>query len=123
VRAVIFELEDCTGFLSLSIHNFNFVFCVSTMPCKDGEEAMNARDAEPPCTPPRPTGNGGPDHSESDSQMDSENDSDEDLQASKKKRKYRGSREYTLMKRWVTGDKAEMDSEDIKLELFELARD
>ncbi len=99
------------------------------MPCKDGEETMNARDAEPPCTPPRPTGNGGPDHSESDSQMDSENDSDEDLQASKKKRKNRGSREYTLMKRWVTGvwrqsrESPEMDSEDIKLELFELARD
>jgi hypothetical protein len=27
------------------------------------------------------------------------------------------------MKRWVTGEKAEMDSEDIELELFELARD
>ena len=74
------------------------------MPCKDGEEAMNIRDAQPPCTPPRPTGNGGAGHSESDGQMDSENDSDEDLQDSKKKRKYRGSREYTLMKRWVTGD-------------------
>ena len=54
-----------------------FVFCVSTMPCKDGEEAMNARDEEPPCTPPRPTDNGGAGHSESDAQMDSENDSDE----------------------------------------------
>ncbi len=55
--------------------------------------------------------------------MNSENDSDEDLQDSKKKRKYRSSREYTLMKRWVTGDKAEMDSEYIERELFELARD
>ena len=27
------------------------------------------------------------------------------------------------MKRWVTGEKAEMDSEDIERELFELARD
>jgi hypothetical protein len=107
-------------------HNFSFEFCVSTMPCKDGEEAMNARDTQPPCTPQRPTGNGGADHSESDGQMNSENDSDEDLKASKKKRKYRGSREYTLMKRWVTGDKAEMDLEDIEREtreLFELARD
>jgi hypothetical protein len=93
------------------------------MPCKDGEEAMNARDKEPPCTPPRPTGNGGADYSESDDQMDSENESDEDLQASKKKRKYHGSREYTLMKRWATGEKAKMDSEDIERGLFELARD
>ena len=84
---------------------------------------MNAPDADPPCTPPRPTGNGGASHSESDGQMDSENDSDGDLQDSKKKRKYRGSREYTLMKRWVTGDKAEMDPDDIERELFELARD
>jgi hypothetical protein len=119
-RAVIFKLEDCTGSLSHSYHNFNFVFCVSTMPCKDGDEAMNSRDAEPPCTR-----NCGADHSESDGQMDSENhdDSDEDLQASKKKQKYRGRREFTLMKRWVTGGKAEKDSEDIERGLFELARD
>jgi hypothetical protein len=56
------------------------------MPCKDGEEAMNARDEDPPCTPPRPTSNGGAGHSKSVGQMDSDNDSDEDLQASKKKR-------------------------------------
>jgi hypothetical protein len=42
--AIILKLEDCTGTLNLSSHNFNFVFCVSTMPCKEGEEAMNARD-------------------------------------------------------------------------------
>ena len=83
------------------------------MPCKDGEEAMNARDKEPPCTPPRPTGNGGASYSESVGQMDSDEDSDEDLQASKKKIKYCGKREFTLMKRWVTGEKAEMESEDI----------
>ncbi len=57
------------------------------MPCKDGEEAKNARDAEPPCTPPRPTDNGGAGHSESDDQMNSENDSDEDQQDGDKKRK------------------------------------
>jgi hypothetical protein len=93
------------------------------MPCKDGEEAMNALDKHPPCTPPRPTGNGGAGHCESDGQMDSENDSDDDLQASKKKSKYCCRRDLTFMKRWVTGEKAEMDSEDIERELFELARD
>jgi hypothetical protein len=47
----------------------------------------------------------------------------EDLQASKKKRKYCCRREFTFMKRWVTGEKAGMDSEDIERELFELAHD
>jgi hypothetical protein len=55
--------------------------------------------------------------------MDSEKESDEDLHDGKKKRKYSGYKEYTLMKRWVTGEKAEMESEDIERELFELARD
>jgi hypothetical protein len=82
---------------------------------------MNARDEEPPCTPPRPTGNGRAGHSESDGQMDSENDSDEDQQD--KKRKWNGMKVFTLMKRWVTGEKAEMESENIERELFELARD
>jgi hypothetical protein len=58
------------------------------MPCKDGEEATNARDEKPPCAPPRPTGNAEAGDSESDGQMDSDNDSDEDLQASEKKRKW-----------------------------------
>jgi hypothetical protein len=31
--------------------------------------------------------------------------------------------DFTLMKRWVTGQKAEMDSEDIERGLFKLARD
>ncbi len=86
------------------------------MPCKDGEEAMNARDTEPPCTPPRPTDNGGAGHSESDAQMDSENDSDEDQQDGDKKRKWNGRREFTLMKAHeamgdgsFSGEKAERD--------------
>jgi hypothetical protein len=93
------------------------------MPCKDGEEALNALDELSPCTPQRPTVNSWAGHSESDGQMDSKSDSDEDLQTSKKKRKYCGRREFTLMKRWVTGKKAEMDSEDNERELFELARE
>ncbi len=31
--------------------------------------------------------------------------------------------EWTLMKRWLTGQKAEMEQEDIDRELFELARE
>jgi hypothetical protein len=93
------------------------------MPCKDGEKVMDACDEYPPCTPPIPTGNGGAGHSKSVGKMDSDNDSDEDLQASKEKRKYCCRRELMLMKQWVTGEKIEMDSEDIEQELFELACD
>ncbi len=93
------------------------------MPSKDGEEAMNARDEEPPCTPPRPTGNGGGGRSLSVGQMNSDEESDADLQDGKKKRKWNDRREFTLIKRWVTGEKAEMDSEDIEQEIFELVRD
>jgi hypothetical protein len=67
------------------------------MPCKDGEEAMNALDEEPPCTPPRPTGDGGAGKSESDGKMDSDEVSNEDLPASKKRRRYCDYREFTLM--------------------------
>jgi hypothetical protein len=63
---------------------------------------MNARDEEPPCTPPRTTGIAGAGGSESDGQMDSDNESDEELQASKKRRKWFGRREFTLIKLWVT---------------------
>jgi hypothetical protein len=57
--------------------------------------------------------------------MNFDEESDEDLQDGKKKsrRKWNGKREFTLIKRWVTGEKAEMDSEDIRRELFGLARD
>ena len=48
------------------------------MPCDDDEVDMNAPDAEPPCTPPKPTGNGGAVRVDPDGQMNSDSeDSDE----------------------------------------------
>ena len=44
-------------------------------------------------------------------------------QDGKMTRKWNGRREFTLIKRWVTGEKANMDSEDIEWAFFELARD
>ena len=67
------------------------------MPCNENEEAINARDDREPYTPPKPTGNGG---------------------ARLPIRVERHTREFALIKRWVTGEGAEMDSEDIKRELF-----
>ena len=99
------------------------------MPCNESKEAMNARDEEPPCTPPRPTGKVAmagpavPCRCDSVGLMNSDEESDEDLHNGKKKRKWNDRREFTLIKRWVTGEKAEMDSEDIERELFELVRD
>ena len=58
-----------------------------------------------------------------DGQMDSEDDNADDCQVAKPKRKWNGRMEWTLMKRWVTGEKAEMDQEDIDRELLESARE
>jgi hypothetical protein len=44
--------------------------------------------------------------------MDSDNDSDEPT-AAKPERKWNGRMTWTLMKRWVTGEQAEMEQEDI----------
>ena len=44
-------------------------------------------------------------------------------QVANPKLKWNGRVEWTLMKRWVTDEKAEMEQEDIDRELFELARE
>jgi hypothetical protein len=48
------------------------------MSCNDDEVDMNAPEAEPPCTPPKPTGNGRAGRVDPDGQMNSDSeDSDE----------------------------------------------
>jgi hypothetical protein len=47
-----------------------------------------------------------------DGQMESEDDDSDDMQVDKPKRKSNGKMEWTLMKRWITGEKAEMEQED-----------
>ena len=54
--------------------------------------------------------------------MESEDDDSDDLQVVKPKRKRNGKMEWTLTKRWVTGEKAEMEQEDIERELFGIAK-
>ncbi len=93
------------------------------MPSNEDEESMNAPDPDPPCTPPKPTGNGGACRVDPDGQMEPEDDDSYDLQVAKPKRKWNGRMQWTLMKRWVTGEKAEMEQEDIDRELFELAHE
>jgi hypothetical protein len=73
---------------------------------------------EPPRTPTKPTGNGGAGQDDT--------DADEEIEeTSKEKRKWNGKADYALelVKRWVTGEEAEMMQENIDRELFELSRD
>jgi hypothetical protein len=83
------------------------------MPRNEDEESMNAPDPNPPCTPPKSTGNGGGGRVNPDGQMESEDDDSYDLQVAKPKRKWNGKMEWTLRKQWVTSEKAEMEQEDI----------
>jgi hypothetical protein len=60
-------------------------------------------------------------------QTDFDVNSDDELPGAKPKRKWSGGMTWTLIKRWVTGDKALMELEDIdrefKLLVFELAQE
>ncbi len=93
------------------------------MPCNEDEENMNDPDPDPPCTPPKSTGNGGAGRVDPDGQMESEDDDSDDLQVAKPKRKWNGKMGWTVMKQWVTGQKAEMEQEDIDRVLFKIARE
>ncbi len=46
----------------------------------------------------------------------------EDETPSKKRRQWNGRAQFTLLKRWVTGERAEMEEVDINREMYELAR-
>jgi hypothetical protein len=95
------------------------------MPCNDDEVDMNAPEAEPPCTPPKPTGNGGAGQVDPDGQMNSDSEDSDEPQSLMSKRKWNGRESWTMIKRWVTGHgkQSEMDQDDIDRELVELARD
>ena len=54
--------------------------------------------------------------------MNSESDDSDEPQSVMSKRKWNGRALWTMMKRWVTGETAVMEQEDIDRELFELAR-
>ena len=84
---------------------------------------MNAPYPDPPRTPTKATGNGGAGRVDPDGQMNSESDDSDEQQSAMSKRKWNGRESWTMIKRWVTGEQAEMDQDDIDRDLFELARD
>ncbi len=83
------------------------------MPCKPFEVLSNVRDDDPPGTPTKLTGSEGASQDDQNGQLDSDDSSDSDLRVTKK-RKWNGMAEWNLIKRWVTGEKAEMAEEDIQ---------
>ena len=86
---------------------------------------MNAPEAEPPCTPPKPTGNGGAGRVDPDGQMNSDSEDSDEPQSLISKRKWNGRESWTMIKRWVSGHgkQSKMDKDDIDRELVELACD
>jgi hypothetical protein len=84
---------------------------------------MNAPDPVPPCTPPKSTGNGRAGRVDPDGQMNSDSENSDEPHSAMSKRKWNSRESWTMIKRWVTGVQAEMDQDDIDMELFELAHD
>ena len=93
------------------------------MPCSDDKVDRNAPDSVPPCTPPKPTGNGGAGRVDPDGQMNSDSEDSDEPQSAMSKRKWNGRESWTMITRWVTGEHAKMDQDDIDRELFEFARE
>ncbi len=83
------------------------------MPYNDDEVDMNAPEAEPPCTPPKSTGNCGAGRVNPDCQMNSDSEDSYEPQSAMSKRKWNDRESWTMIKRWVTGEQAEMDQDDI----------
>ena len=88
------------------------------MPCRPEEQL--AQGPEPPnsVTPTESTGNNGACHAD----LDAENsDAESDLEVPQKRKRPRTVLSYVVVKRWVTGERAELDEQVIKAQLHEEA--
>lgn len=76
---------------------------------------MNARDEDPvrTVTLTKQTGNGRVGLVDLDGESDSDSEDSDYHPGGKASRKWNGKAEHTLIKRWVTGENAEMEPEDI----------
>ena len=57
-----------------------------------------------------------------DDEQELESEGNEEVDNDKRRRKWNGRGDYRLVKRWVTGECAEMEDADIHKEIFDLAR-
>ncbi len=87
------------------------------MPCLPEEEWQLVPAPEHPVTPTKPTRNDEASHADPDAEvLETESDREQDLGA-KKRRPPRHVLKYVVVKRWVTGERAEMDKDLIQSEL------
>ncbi len=87
------------------------------MPCRPWEEEQLDPAPQHPVTPTKPTRNDGASHADPDAEVrEIESDREEDLGA-KKIRLPRHVLKYVVVKLSVTGERAEMDEDEIQSEL------
>ncbi len=75
------------------------------MPCNHDKVDMNAPEEVPPSTPPKATGNGGAGRVDPDGQMIPDSEDSDEQQSAMSKRKWNSRESWTMIKRWVTGEK------------------
>jgi hypothetical protein len=90
------------------------------MPSRSDEEEMNAPDDVDQSAAMTSAGLGGAGRVKPDGETVTEKET-EDVTPSKKRLKWNGRAWITLLKRWVTGKRAEMEEEDMNREMYELA--
>ena len=96
------------------------------MPCRSSEEECQHPDAPDPVTPTKSLRNYGAQHDNPDaesSSAESDEDQGEEEEPVAPKKRTRVLAQYVPVKRWITGERAEMDDEDIENQLFEEARE
>ena len=84
------------------------------MPCRPEEEFAQGPELPNPAMPTDSTGNAGAGHAEPDAEK---SDAESDLEAPQKRKRTRTILSYEVVKRWVTGDRAELTEDEIKAEL------
>jgi hypothetical protein len=88
------------------------------MPCRSDEEEMQCLDVPNPVLPTKSLRNYGAGHNNPEaenSSAESDDDEGEEEEPVAPKKSTRVLAQYVLVKRWITGERAEMHDEDIKI--------
>ena len=93
------------------------------MPCQPHEEDMTESESGYSKRRPKPTKKNRDRHGEEDADdLEYESEENDEAGSATRRRKWNGRGEYRLVKRWVTGECAEMEDSDIQKEIFDLSR-
>ena len=93
------------------------------MPCRPEEQFAQGPEPEHPVTPTKPSGKHGASHADPDAEDADRRSDEEEVLGAKKSRPSRHVLQYEVVKRWVTGDRAEKDEDEIQRELDVLRRE